>query len=119
MSSAGDVHLTTKGCRVATPVGFLGGISFLPPRVVRAGCTIDDVPDPDRSVRTGVLVVRGGMYSVEHATRPKTGGTTLTNIRIPDILAPAIERAFDRLNGLPDATEAAHILSLLSDLDAI
>lgn len=119
MSSAGDVHLTTKGCRVATPVGFTGGISFLPPCAVRAGCTIVDAPDPNRSLRTGVLVVRGGMYSVEHATRPKTGGTTLNIIRTPDILAPVIECAFDRLNGLPEATEAAHILSLLSDLDAI
>ena len=70
-SSSGDVHLTTKGCRVATPVGFTWGISFLPPCTVRAGCTIDDATGRDRSVRTGVLVVRGGMYSVKHTTHPR------------------------------------------------
>lgn len=37
----------------------------------------------------------------------------------PDLLAPAIERAFDRLNALPNAGEAACILDLLADLNVI
>lgn len=43
----------------------------------------------------------------------------MTYNRPPDLLAPAIERAFDRLNALPDAREAAHILHLLADLNVI
>ena len=43
----------------------------------------------------------------------------MTYNHTPDLLAPAIERAFDRLNTLPDAGEAACILDLLADLNVI
>lgn len=43
----------------------------------------------------------------------------MTYDHTPDLLAPAIERAFDRLNALPNAGEAACILDLLADLNVI
>ena len=43
----------------------------------------------------------------------------MTYNHTPDLLAPAIERAFDRLNALPNAGEAACILDLLADLNVI
>ena len=44
---------------------------------------------------------------------------TLTYDLTPDMIDFAVERAFERLDSLPDAREAAHILHLLADLNVI